>query len=185
MSLHDRYHRDEGRIQRMDRRFTEIGNKVGDSWLESTNLSRDILTKSLYLVAAAAATQHFLLYRSFGMLLIVVVAALCYRGIGGQSGGGIVEQIQSQAAGLPKNSIAFLRLFVLMLGLFSMVNGLTHLIASEMTANVLVSGILNEMLVGVALVSYQMSEYIRRTNSRTGSRGGRRPGKLVKSTVRS
>lgn len=183
MSLHDRYHRDEGRIQRMDTRCTEFGDRVGTFWHEQTGFSRESLTKGLYLLSIAAGVQHFTLYREFGALLIVVIAALSFKGIGGQSRGGIVEQIQSEASGLPKNSIAFFRLLILMLGTYALVNGMTQLVALELSADVVITGLGGQLLVGLALIGYQLSEYIRRTNPTPGSGRGR--GKLVHSGSRS
>jgi hypothetical protein len=183
MSLHDRYNRDDGRIQRLDRRFTELGDRVGTWWNDATGFSRVALTKGLFLVSAIATVQHFILYGEFPVLLFLLIAVLGFNGMT-QAVGGIVEQIQAEVAGLPKNTIPFFRLLMLMLGIYSLTVAATDLIALELQLNTFVPGIGDNLLLGIALISLQFSEYIRRSNPPANSRGGnRRPGKLIKSAA--
>jgi hypothetical protein len=182
MSLNDRYHRDEGRIQRMDRRFTEIGDRFGNYWTETTGITRSTLTRSLYFVSIVAAVQHYLLYHEFPVLLLCLFAVLSMNA-GTISRGGIVEQIQSEAAGLPRNTVAFFRLMILLIGVFNLMGASTRLIAMEFSPDVVAAGVGSDLLVGIAMVALQFSEYIRRTNPTNRHPGGRRPGKLVRSTA--
>lgn len=185
MSLHDRYNRDDGRIQRMDRRFTELANRFGNGWYEITGISRNALTKGLYLVSAFAIVQHYMLYKDFTLLLFLLIAVFGFNGVtqnGG--GGGLVDQIQAEVAGLPKNTIPFLRLMILMLGLLALATGVIDLVALELNATVVASDIGRNLLLAVALLTVQFSDYIRRSTPPTNSRGGnRRTGKLIKSTA--
>ena len=172
MSLSDRYNRGDGRIQKLDRYLTQIGDRAGNLWLDSTGWSRTTLTKGLYIASALAATQHGVLFRDPKVYLFVVVALLSMMGVG-QSRGGLVEQIQAEAAGLPKNAIALLRLEVLMIGIWQLaIAGGGFLAALESNVSI-TAHIVRPLLLGLALVSLQAGDYIRRTNPNFPSGGGR------------
>ena len=103
MSLSDRYNRGEGRVQSFDKFLTELGNRVGNFWSDQTGVSRRSLTQGLYVLSALAATQHFAVSHDPTVLLFAVVALLAYMGAM-PALGGVVEQIQAEAAGLPKHA---------------------------------------------------------------------------------
>ena len=172
MRLHDRYNRGGGRLDNLDRYLTHLGNRAGNFWLDRTGLGRHVLTRSLYLFAAWAALQHLVLVRDPIMLVLVGLARMGLLGIG-QSRGGLVEQIQVEAMGLPKSTFAFLRIFLLFIGGFSLATAfgvlgvaLQHQAAIPFTA-------VTELLNGCALVALQAGDYIRRTNPPTISSNGR------------
>ena len=177
MSLSDRYNRGDGRIQKFDRYLTDLGNDAGNLWADQTGWSRRALTQGLFVVAALAATQHGVLYHNPFLYLIAGLAVFSFTGMAGQSSGGIVEQLQAEAAGLPRNAIATLRLLMLFVGVLNMSIAVSRL-AFLITDHPFTAGIVIEpLLIGIAFVSLQASEYISRTNPATPGKGG--PGKLV------
>ena len=114
MSLSDRYNRGDGRLESLDRYLTHIGDRIGSAWWTHTGVSRVTFTQGLYVFSAWAALQQFAFSRNPVVLMIAGVAMLSWQGVGtGQSRGGLVEQIQSEAAGLPTNTLVILRLITL------------------------------------------------------------------------
>lgn len=172
MSLSDRYNRGDGRIQKLDRYLTDVGNRAGNLWLDSTGWSRTTLTKGLYIVSALAATQHGVLFKEPAVFIFAGAALMSFVGVG-QSRGGLVEQIQAEAAGLPKNAIALMRLQVLMIGVWQLAIAGGGFLAA-LGANVsITTDIVKPLLLGLALAALQAGDYIRRTNPITPSGGGR------------
>jgi hypothetical protein len=172
MSLSDRYNRGEGRIQALDKLLTELGNHVGNWWSNNTGVSRRSLTQGLYVVSALAATQHFGLSHDPTVLLFAAVALMAYMGAM-PALGGVVEQIQSEAAGLPRNTLAFMRLFIFWMGALMLTTVSVRVIADLTGSAPLDKDFALDLLLGVSLVALQGSEYIRRTNPSTPSSGGR------------
>jgi hypothetical protein len=181
VSLKDRYNRGDGRIQSFDKYLTDIGDDLGEFWWRITGVHRSVLTQGLYVVSAWAGVQHFMVTRDATMLLITCVALLSFMGIG-QSKGGLVEQLQAEATGLPKNSIAFMRLLIIGIGVFSLITAACTLTASFTGELITTRAVAEPMLVGLALTALQLSDYIRRTNPATPGKGGR--GKLHRIDVR-
>jgi hypothetical protein len=178
VSLSDRYNRGDGRIQKFDRYLTDVGNVAGNWWSDQTGWSRRALTQGLYVAAALAAAQNGVMYRDPFLCLIAGAAILSYLGMAGQSKGGVVEQIQAEAAGLPKNTIAIMRLLILFTGILQLafaVSGVASLFTSLAPPT---SEIFDSLLIGVAFTALQASDYIVRTNPVTPGKGGR--GKLIK-----
>jgi hypothetical protein len=178
MSLSDRYNRGDGRIQQMDKYLTELGDRLGNQWLDYTGLSRDRLTRGLYMISMIASLQHYMVNHDPQVLLFTVIALLFYTG-GGQSKGGLTEQIQSEVAGLPRNTLAFLRLEIIGLGTFLLVIGLCEVLSTVIAPDPqpLHSG--GKLLLGLTLFTLQLGEYIRRTNPPTRSGGGTGHGQLA------
>lgn len=172
MSLSDRYNRGGGRIQSLDQYLTHLGNRIGNVWFNQTGIHRKSLTQGLYVLSAIAATQHFSLSKDPFSLMFVVVALLSYLGAT-PALGGLVEQIQAEAAGLPKNFIALMRLEVICVGLFLLFTAIGELAAHLFAGAPLTSGVAHNLLLGCALTALQGSDYIRRTNPATPSSGGR------------
>src|SRR5680860_86030 len=110
MSLSDRYNRGDGRIQKFDRYLTDLGNVAGNWWSDQTGWSRRGLTQGLYVAAALTASQSGFTFGDPFLYVIAAVAMLSFTGAAGQSKGGLVEQIQAEGAGLPKNTLAVMRL---------------------------------------------------------------------------
>jgi hypothetical protein len=179
VGLQDRYHRDDGRIQRLDRRFTEFGSRLGTLWWEATGISRDRLTRGLVFVSIAAILQHYILYQRATILLFLFVA-LASLSSRAPVRGGLVEQIQSEASGFPRNAIAFLRLQIMFLGVYLLSIALVAIVTDAFQPDVDSAVIGPNLLMGLALVALQLSDYIRRTNPLGGLRP---PGRLVRRSV--
>ena len=172
MSLSDRYNRGDGRIQSFDKFLTDLGNRVGNFWADQTGVSRRSLTQGLYVLSALAATQHFAVSHDFTVLLFTAVALLAYMGAM-PALGGVVEQIQAEAAGLPKNTLAIMRLFILWVGAFLLTSVVVDVVADLIGSEPLDRQFALDLLMGVSLVALQASDYIRRTNPSIPSSGGR------------
>lgn len=171
MSLSDRYNRGEGRIQSFDKYLTELGNRVGNLWSDQTGVSRRSLTQGLYVLSALAATQHFSVAHDPTVLLFAGIALLAYMGAM-PALGGVLEQIQAEAAGLPKNSLAIMRLFVFWVGALLLTSAVVRMFGDLIGSAPLDTQFALDLLMGVSLISLQASEYIRRTNPATPSGGG-------------
>lgn len=181
MSLSDRYNRGDGRIQQFDRYMTDIGNMVGNWWSDMTGWSRRSLTQGLYMASALAAAQHGVIFQDPFVYMIASVSILSFIGVAGQSRGGVVEQLQAEAAGLPKNSIAALRLLMLFLGVLSLADVTVGLVHSAFDTAQLSRFMIDSLLIGIAFTALQASDYISRTNPATPGKGGR--GKLVRAPL--
>ena len=170
MSLHDRYNRGGGRLDNLDRYLTHLGNRAGNAWLDHTGVGRDVLTRGLCFFALWAALQNVVLSRDPIMILVAGLALLSLRGLT-SSRGGLVEQIQVEALGLPKSTFAFLRIFILFIGCFSLATALGEVgVALQLRAAIPFSAA-QSLMSGCALVALQASDYIRRTNPPTISHG--------------
>lgn len=171
MSLSDRYNRGEGRIQSFDKYLTDLGNQLGNLWHTNTGYSRRTLTQGLYVVAALTAAQQYAFSHNFMSLMFAGVALLGFMGVM-PALGGVVEQIQAEAVGLPKNTLAAMRLQVLGIGVFMLAVAISQVLADVTGQTPLTLQFVNNLLLGVSFTALQASDYIRRTNPATPS-GGR------------
>jgi hypothetical protein len=172
VSLSDRYNRGDGRLQTIDRYLTHIGDRIGNAWWARTGVSRVTFTQALYVVSAWAATQHFAVSHDPIVTVIIVAAVLSWQGFG-QSRGGLIEQIQSEASGLPKNTLAALRLIILTLGCAQIAVAFGDVLGTLGGGTLITTRTLEAFLLGTALVALQGGDYIRRTNPLTPSGGHR------------
>ncbi len=175
MSLNDRYNRagGRGRLENLDRYLTQLGDRVGNAWLDHGGGSRTILTQGLYLFSVWAGLQHVALFHNPMMFLFVGLALLGLLGVS-QPSGSLVEQMQVEVLGLPKWIFAFLRIWLLSLGLFSLALALGYALLAIQTGTALPMDTAMSLLDGCTLVALQASEYIRRTNPSFPSSGLRR-----------
>jgi hypothetical protein len=170
MALNDRYYRDDGRIQALDRYLTRLGDRVGNAWLIRTGVNRSVLTQTLYLVSAWAAAQQFVFFWDPYAIWVIGLALFGFMGITA-SRGGVVEQMQMEVLRLPKNSFAFLRIFLLSMGLLSLAQVAGSILAGVLDGSGWPEGVGSPFFSGCAFTALQVSEYIRRTNPAT-PRGG-------------
>lgn len=170
MSLSDRYNRGGGRLETIDLYLTHVGDQIGRAWFARTGISRSIFTQGLYLFSAFAATEYYTLTHNFMASVIVAGAILSWQGVG-QTRGGLIEQIQSEAAGLPKNSLVVMRLIVLAMGWLQVAIAIGGVASLAGGTDFISMDILETFLIGAALVALQGSDYISRTNPIT-PRGG-------------
>jgi hypothetical protein len=175
MSLHDRYNRGgDGRLELLDRYLTYLGDRTGNSWRDRTGANREVLTRSLYLFAAWASLQHVALSRDPTMLFIAGIAMMSLFGKL-KSRGGLVEQIQVEAMGLPKRTFVILRVWLLFIGLFSLAMAIGDLALSLQSGIPLTINSAEGWLMGCALTALQSSDYISRTNPIFPSGGKKMP----------
>lgn len=167
MSLADRYNRGDGRLELLDRYLTSLGDRAGESWRDRSGASRAALTQGLCIYSAWAATQEFALTHNVVTIAIIVAAVLTWRaqfmGVG-VSRGGLIEQIQSEAAGLPKNALAAMRMMILAGGMLQIALAAGDLLSAFAGGMLLVRDLFDCFLLGSALVALQASDYISRTN---------------------
>jgi len=175
MSLSDRYNRGDSWIQKCDKYLTDTGNRVGNFWLDQTGINRRTLTQGLYIAAVLAASERAIVFHDPTMFVMAAVAMMSYMGLG-QSKGGVVEQIQAEAAGLPKNTLAWMRLEILVIGVWMLASaggGFVALLHSNQSIAVL---LIKPLMAGIAFTALQAGDYISRTNPASPGKGGR--GKL-------
>jgi hypothetical protein len=132
------------------------------------------------MLAAIAATEHYLVSREAMSLAFAAVAFLSYLGAV-PALGGLIEQIQAEAAGLPKNALAIMRLQILGVGVFLLATAGGHLLADLSGVAPLGMDFLRVLLLGLSFTALQASDYIRRTNPASPSGGGR--GRLQRYTA--
>ena len=164
MALNDRYNRGGGRLENTDRYLTELGDRIGNAWAERTGLSRTLLTQGLYLIAAWAALQQGMLFQKPLMLGFAGVCLFSFMGRVPNSRGGLVEQIQVEALGLPRRSFVFLRVWVLAVGLLNLTQAFGGICATLLTGDPLPLQGMEVLYSGCALTGLQVADYIRRTN---------------------
>jgi len=164
LSLHDRYNRGgDSRLELLDRYFTYLGDRTGNSWHDRTGASRTDLTRSLYMFAAWAAVQHMALSHDPVMLVIAGISIMSLLGYL-RSRGGLVEQIQVEAMGLPKRTFVIIRVWLLALGLLSLATAIGDLAVTVQSGEPLTMQSAESWLLGCALTALQVSDYISRTN---------------------
>jgi hypothetical protein len=156
----------------LDRYLTGLGDRIGGKWVDLTGQSRVVLTQGLYVLAAITAMQHVTISHNPIVLTFVGAAILCWMGHG-QTRGGLVEQIQAEAAGLPKNAYAAMNFTALGIGLMQLAVAAGYLLEFLVGSPALPQEFVLSALLGCALTSLQASNYIRRTNPMTPSGGGR------------
>lgn len=174
MSLNDRYNRGGGRLDQLDQYLTLLGDRAGDSWQARTGISRNVLTQGLYVFATWSSMQHVVLARDPSMLLIVGMALMAMLGMT-RSRGGLVEQVQLEAVGLPRRTLVILRVWFLFFGLLDLAIGLGDLLVAAQTGVAPTLETINILLLGAALTALQAADYISRTNPTFPSRGLRMP----------
>ena len=172
MSLGDRYNRGEGRLAAIDRYLTHLGDRAARSWFDRTGTSATVLTQGLYVVAAWASVQHLTLFRDPIVVVFASYALFALLGLT-QSRGGLVEQIQAEAAGLPKWWFALCRLIVLGMGLFQLAVASGLVLEAVVVRSPGSLGATDALLLGCAMTALQAGDYIGRANPFTPSDGYR------------
>lgn len=171
MSLHDRYYRDDGRLQALDRYLTDLGDRIGSFWFARTGISRAVLTQGLFLLSAWASLQRLLFLQDLYATWFIALALFGLTGLS-PSRGGVVEQMQMEVIRLPRNTLTFFRILLLAMGLFGLAQATGMVIASILAEGFPAVSIGDQLLTGVALTALQAGEYIRRTNPPVRSNGG-------------
>lgn len=170
MSLSDRYNRGDGRLAALDRYLTLLGERAARVWYDRTGTGSRTLTQGLYVLSAWAAVQHLTWFRDPTVIVFAGVALLAFQGLT-LSRGGLVEQIQAEAMGLPRWWLAACRLTVLVLGLFNLAVAAGGILAALLGAMPVLAETASTLLLGCAMVALQAGDYIGRANPSPPSRG--------------
>jgi hypothetical protein len=175
VSLNDRYNRGgSGRLELLDQYLTHLGDRTGNSWRDRTGASRTDLTRALYMFAAWAAVQHMAISHDPMMLIIAGIALFSLFGVL-RTRGGVVEQIQVEALGLPKRTFVILRVWLLVIGLLALATAIGDLAVTLQSGAPLTIQAAESWLLGCSLTALQTSDYISRTNPIFPSGGHRVP----------
>ena len=170
MSLQDRYDRGgDGRLENLDRHLTRLADRFGNHLATRTGLARHTLTQIIYVVSAWAGTQHLALVHDPMMIAFIGFALMGMVGITQVSRGGVVEQMQTEVLGLPKQTFVALRLFVLVLGLFGLAIAAGNLASALVNRTWPPFTTWESLLSGSCITALQLGDYIRRTNPFTPS----------------
>ncbi len=175
MSLGDRYNRGDGRLANLDRYLTHLGERAARAWLDRTGTGSGTLVQGLYFLSAWAAVQHLTFFRNPTVVIFAGAALLALQGLT-RSRGGLVEQIQSEAMGLPKWWFAGCRLFVLVLGLFNLAIAAGGILAAFLAGAAVLPETAGALLLGCTMAALQAGDYIGRANPLPPSRGLRQGG---------
>jgi len=171
MALNDRYNRGGGRLENLDRYLTHLGDRFGNFWRERTGLNRTVLTQALYLLAAWAALHAAIWFERPLMLGIAGVGLVALMGKTPISRGGLVEEMQVEALGLPRRTFVILRLWLLGLGLLNLAQATSDLaLAAGSGVPPSLQGV-EFLFTGCAFTALQAADYIRRTNPSSPSGG--------------
>ncbi len=148
-------------ILRLDALLTVLADRAAARWQARTPFSRQILTLGLYVAAALLGVGYVLLTREY---LFLGIGFLAYMGsLPGRQRGSLVEEIQLEVTGLPRHTLKYLAVGVLMIGLFGVVSSLPFLALTPLTGSFSL-GDLASLLGGGALVVLKIADYISRTN---------------------
>lgn len=148
-------------ILRLDARLTHLADRGAKGWQARTPVSRQTLTFGLYVAAALLGVGYVLLTREVLFLGIVILA---YAGsLPGKQRGSLVEEIQIEATGLPRHTMKYLSVGLLLLGLFGIVTSLPVLLISLAFGGTAL-GELAGLVGGLSLTTLKAADYIARTN---------------------
>ena len=159
-----------GPIERLDLALARLAEAWAERWQARTAQGRPGLIRDLYLLALAGAVAYVALHGS--ALFLGVAALACVGSVPGQWRGALVEQIQLEAAGLPRQMMAWLNVGLLGLGLAGFLAGGLFLLLDVALSGVVVEVNLRGVLGGAALVALKVGDYLSRADP-APPRGGR------------
>lgn len=166
MSLSDRLNRngDDSElspIERIDAGLTRRADGWGEYWRTRTGRERQSLTLGLYAAATLGGLAYVVLT---GQFLFLGIAILAYAGSApGKQRGSLIEEMQLEAAGLPRRTLKYLSVFMLGLGLFGVLTSLPFVALGLGGAGSAIAE-LPGLIGGAAITSLKVADYITRTN---------------------
>lgn len=169
-----------GPVERLDAVLTRLADRWAERWQARTPFSRQGLTLGLYVTASLCGLGYVLLTRE---VLFLGVALLAYMGSApGRQRGSLVEELQLEVSGLPRNTLKYLSVFVLGLGLFGIVSSLPFVLLGAATGDW--AGVdLPGTVGGLSLVALKAADYIARTNPSNRDGDRERPIERVRTRV--
>lgn len=140
-------------------------SREADDWAERcaarTSLARDVITYAVYVVAALASLIYAV---RTAQPLFLGIAVLAYAGsVPGRQRGSLIEEIQLEAAGLPRHTMQVINVFMVALGLFGIFSSVV-LFALGLAAPAAFSFGFNSLAGGLAITALKIGDYISRTN---------------------
>lgn len=137
-----------------------------DRWAEGVkvrlHLSRQAQTLFLYLSATITGLLYVMLTRE---VFFLGIAFLAYMGsLPGRQRGSLVEEIQTEVAGLHKHTMKYLAVFVLAIGVFGVLSSLPFMALDIVSGAGVRVGDLSGIIGGVALIVLKCADYVARTN---------------------
>jgi hypothetical protein len=157
----NRLNEDADPIEQIDATFTSLADRCGEQWRTRTPFSRQSLTLGLYIVASICGLGYVLLTHKVLFLGIIVLAYL--GSLPGRQRGSLIEEMQLEVSGLPRNTLKYLAVLLLTLGLFGVVTSLPTIFIGTATGNLSYID-LPSLIGGLALVLLKVADYITRTN---------------------
>ncbi|HEX5503021.1 MAG TPA: hypothetical protein VFW96_10385 [Thermomicrobiales bacterium] len=175
MGLQDRLNRhgdggDLTPIEYIDAELTREADDFANRWHARTRVSRQTLTLGVYVIATVFAFSYALLTRQF---LFLAIGALAYAGsMPGKHRGSLVEEIQLEAAGLPPQTLKYVNVFVLGVGLFGIFTSIPLFLSTLVYGGGLIFAV-DGFVGGIALTALKIADYIQRTNPTPRNDGDR------------
>ena len=166
MALKHEFNRESERdggnpIVRLDAFLTQRADSLAEAWQARTRISRQALTLGLYVAATACGLAHVALSRE---LTFLGIAFLAYVGSApGRQRGSLVEEMQMEVSGLPRDLLKYVGVFVLAAGLFGLATSLPFLLL-DLTHGTIAVADLTGLAGGLALTILKLADYIARTN---------------------
>jgi len=166
MALNDRLNRngdgsDLTPVELIDAKLTQLADRWANDWQARTRQSRQSLTFDLYILATVAALIYVFLTHEF---LFLGVAVLAYAGSApGKRRGGLIDEIQLEAAGLPRRTLKYLGVFILGLGLYGLLSS-AMMIPIYLLHGDAILPCLPGLVGGLALTALKVADYVARTN---------------------
>lgn len=148
-------------VEVLDLAFTREADNWAERFAARTSLARGAITTVFYLVAAVASFVYAL---RTAQPLFLGIAVLAYAGtMPGKQRGSLVEEIQLEAAGLPRHTMRYLNVFMLGLGLFGIFSSVV-VFAFGLAVPAAFSFGFNSLAGGLAITALKIGDYITRTN---------------------
>ena len=150
-------------ILRIDAALTRWADRWADRWQARRGQSRRGLTFDLYVIATVAAGGYVTLT---GEWLFLGIGVLAYAsGARGKQQGGLIDEMQLEAAGMPRHLLKYLGVFLLGLGLFGASSGFLLVLLDALIFGTVMMG-LPSLIGGVAITALKVADYVARTNPR-------------------
>ncbi|HEX5506794.1 MAG TPA: hypothetical protein VFW96_29545 [Thermomicrobiales bacterium] len=166
MALHDRFNRPGDHwLTRCDYYLTAQADRLGAWWTLHTPWHRLALTQGLLALGACAALERVAVLHDSWYIFVAYAALQSFAQTILPRFGGLLEEMQFEASGLPRWTASAVNLLMLYVGLFGLACALGWLLVAA------VYGVappplplLDSLLGGLAFSAWKWGEYLARTN---------------------
>lgn len=164
MALDDRFNRGADHwLIRFDGNLTAHAERCGALWLRWTPWGRHTLAQGLLALGGFAALERVIVLHDILYLAVAFLAIQAFMRTGFSWTGGLVEQIQYEAAGLPRWMASAVNILCLFTGLFALSNALGYALASLVNGTLAPPALVDSLLSGLAFGCWKAGEYVART----------------------